>query len=63
LVSRALLLARRLTVLFATQTRQHSGSLLEGSDACFAPALTPVEATTHPHTAARAVYAKRAGVL
>lgn len=56
-------LRARLTALFATQPRQHWVTLLEGSDACFAPVLTPAEAMTHPHIAARAVYAERDGVL
>jgi crotonobetainyl-CoA:carnitine CoA-transferase CaiB-like acyl-CoA transferase len=56
-------LRERLAALFATQTRQHWVDLLEGSDACFAPVLTPAEAMAHPHLAARGVYAKRDGVL
>ncbi|MDO8310860.1 MAG: CaiB/BaiF CoA-transferase family protein [Sideroxyarcus sp.] len=56
-------LRQRLAALFATQPRQHWVSLLEGSDACFAPVLTPREAMAHPHMAARAVYAERDGVL
>jgi len=56
-------LRERLATLFATQPRQHWVDLLEGSDACFAPVLTPAEAMTHPHMAARGVYAKRDGVL
>ncbi|ANB72364.1 CoA-transferase [Paraburkholderia phytofirmans OLGA172] len=53
----------RLAAVFATQPRQHWIDLLEGSDACFAPVLTPVGAMTHPHMAARGVYAERDGVL
>jgi crotonobetainyl-CoA:carnitine CoA-transferase CaiB-like acyl-CoA transferase len=56
-------LRARLTTLFATQPRQHWISLLEGSDACFAPVLTPAEAMAHPHMAARGVYAEHDGVL
>ena len=56
-------LREKLAALFATQPRQHWVTLLEGSDACFAPVLTPREAMAHPHMAARAVYAERAGVL
>jgi alpha-methylacyl-CoA racemase len=56
-------LRERLKSLFATRPRQHWISLLEGSDACFAPVLTPAEAMVHPHLAARGVYAKRDGVL
>lgn len=53
----------RLAALFATQPRQHWVDLLEGSDACFAPVLTPLQAMDHPHMAARGVYARRNGML
>ncbi|MGS0743870.1 CaiB/BaiF CoA transferase family protein [Glaciimonas sp. GG7] len=53
----------RMAALFATQPRQHWITLLEGSDACFAPVLTPAEAMTHPHIAARGIYAEHDGVL
>jgi alpha-methylacyl-CoA racemase len=56
-------LRARMKALFATQARAHWISLLEGSDACFAPVLTPREAMAHPHMAARGVYAERDGVL
>jgi alpha-methylacyl-CoA racemase len=56
-------LRERLATLFATQPRAHWVALLEASDACFAPVLTPREALAHPHLAARAVYAERDGVL
>lgn len=56
-------LGERLAQLFASQPRQHWVDLLEGSDACFAPVLTPREALNHPHLAARGVYAERDGVL
>lgn len=56
-------LRERLAALFASQPRQHWVDLLEGSDACFAPVLTPLQAMAHPHMAARGVYAQRDGVL
>jgi alpha-methylacyl-CoA racemase len=56
-------LRERLAALFAMQPRAHWVALLEGSDACFAPVLTPAEALAHPHLAARGVYATRDGVL
>ena len=56
-------LRQRMTALFASQVRQHWIDLLEGSDACFAPVLTPAEAMTHAHIAARGIYAKPEGVL
>jgi crotonobetainyl-CoA:carnitine CoA-transferase CaiB-like acyl-CoA transferase len=56
-------LRERLAAVFASQPRQHWVDLLEGSDACFAPVLTPVEAMAHPHMAARQVYSRHNGVL
>ncbi len=56
-------LRSRLAALFLTQPRAHWVGLLEGCDACFAPVLTPEEALTHPHMAARGVYWRRDGVL
>jgi crotonobetainyl-CoA:carnitine CoA-transferase CaiB-like acyl-CoA transferase len=53
----------RLAALFATQPRQHWVALLEGSDACFAPVLTPAEAMAHPHMDARGVYSEHDGML
>ena len=49
-------LRERLRALFATQPRQHWIDRLEGSDACFAPVLTPAEAPLHPHLAARSTF-------
>jgi alpha-methylacyl-CoA racemase len=56
-------LRERLGALFATRPRAHWTALLEGSDACFAPVLTPREAMAHPHLAARGVFEERDGVL
>ncbi|MEP6502890.1 MAG: CaiB/BaiF CoA-transferase family protein [Betaproteobacteria bacterium] len=56
-------LRARLAAVFAAQPRQHWVDLLEGSDACFAPVLTPREALAHPHLAAREVYGECDGVL
>ncbi|RFP13643.1 MULTISPECIES: CaiB/BaiF CoA-transferase family protein [unclassified Duganella] len=56
-------LRTRLAGIFASQPRQHWVDLMEGSDACFSPVLTPAEAARHPHMAARNVYFKRDGVL
>jgi alpha-methylacyl-CoA racemase len=53
----------RLTALFIAQPRGYWIDLLEGSDACFAPVLTPAESMQHPHIAARGIYAERDGVL
>jgi alpha-methylacyl-CoA racemase len=56
-------LRERLAALFATQPRQHWVDLLQGTDACFAPVLTPAESMAHPHIAARGIYARRDGLL
>jgi alpha-methylacyl-CoA racemase len=56
-------LRARLSELFATQPRPHWVALLEGSDACFAPVLTPAEAMAHPHMAARGIYSRRDRML
>ena len=56
-------LRAHMTTLFASQPRQHWVDLLEGSDACFAPVLTPAEAMNHPHIAARGIYGRPDGVL
>ncbi len=56
-------LRERLAALFATRPRAHWVALLEGSDACFAPVLTPLEGLAHPHLAARRVYGRHDGVL
>ncbi|MDI2590388.1 CaiB/BaiF CoA-transferase family protein [Pseudomonas sp. 681] len=56
-------LQQRLAAVFASQPRQHWVDLLEGSDACFAPVLTPAEALLHPHMAERGVYSRTDGVL
>jgi alpha-methylacyl-CoA racemase len=49
-------LKARLRLLFLTQPLAHWRTLLEGTDACFAPVLTLSEAASHPHNAARGVY-------
>jgi crotonobetainyl-CoA:carnitine CoA-transferase CaiB-like acyl-CoA transferase len=56
-------LRERLAALFAARPAAHWVALLEGTDACFAPVLSPRDALAHPHMAARAIYAERDGVL
>lgn len=53
----------RFALLFATRTREEWCALLEGTDACFAPVLTPDEAAEHRHLRARRVYSKAGNVL
>jgi alpha-methylacyl-CoA racemase len=49
-------LKARFRDLFASRPSAHWRALLEGSDVCFAPALTLAEAAAHPQNAARGVY-------
>lgn len=51
------------TQLFASKTREEWSALLEGTDVCFGPVLTPEEAASHPHIASRAIFAERDGFL
>ncbi|WP_271627697.1 CaiB/BaiF CoA transferase family protein [Bradyrhizobium sp. CCBAU 11445] len=52
-----------LAVLFASKPRSEWCRLLEGTDACFAPVLDPLEAAVHPHNVARGVYTTVDGIL
>ncbi len=52
----------RLAAIFETRTRAQWCELLEGSDACFAPVLAPLEAADHPHNRARATFVDIGGV-
>jgi len=56
-------LRERFAALFRTRTRAQWCELLEGSDACFAPVLTPLEAPAHPHNKARESFVEVAGLL
>ncbi len=49
--------------LFVQRTQAEWQSLLEGTDACFAPVLSARDASTHPHLQARATYGEVAGVV
>jgi alpha-methylacyl-CoA racemase len=54
--------AERLAALFATKTQAEWCTLLEGTDACFAPVLGIEEARTHPHMQARGAYVEHDGI-
>nr|WP_255326065.1 CaiB/BaiF CoA-transferase family protein [Sphingobium sp. 15-1] len=56
-------LGARLERLFATRTAAEWRVLLEGTDICFAPVLTPTQSAEHPHMAAREIYSRAHGVL
>lgn len=49
--------------LFVTRTRAEWCALLENTDVCFGPVLSPEEAAGHPHLAARGVYFEAEGHL
>lgn len=49
---------KSLTKVFLSQPRAYWIDLLEGTDACFAPVLSPAEATSHPQNAARHVFSE-----
>lgn len=49
-------LKTRLRALFLSRPSAEWRALLEGTDVCFAPALTLAEAAAHPHNEARNVY-------
>jgi alpha-methylacyl-CoA racemase len=55
-------LRQRLAAIFAGRTRAQWCEALEGSDACFAPVLSPREAPAHAHHAARGSFIELAGV-
>jgi len=52
-----------LEALFKTRSRDEWCTLLEGTDACFAPVLTIAEAPQHPHNLARGSFIEVEGVV
>ncbi|AGW95421.1 CaiB/BaiF CoA-transferase family protein [Cupriavidus sp. DF5525] len=52
-----------LTGIFASKTRAEWCALLESTDVCFAPVLSPDEAARHPHNVARGIYFEEDGEL
>jgi len=53
----------KFALLFKTRTREEWCTILEGTDACFAPVLTTDEAPRHPHNAARRTYVEADGIV
>lgn len=47
---------RRLTEIFLDKSRSEWMGLLEGTDVCFAPVLSPSEAASHSHNTSRQVF-------
>jgi alpha-methylacyl-CoA racemase len=52
----------RLAALFAMKTRDEWAAHFEGSEACVAPVLSPLEAIDHPHNVARETFVEVGGV-
>lgn len=53
----------RMAAVVRTKTRDEWCAILEGSDACFAPVLSPDEAAAHPHNVERQTFVSPGGVL
>ncbi len=56
-------LKAKLAAMFKTRSRDAWCTLLEGSDACFAPVLSMGEAPQHAHNAARATFVESNGAM
>jgi alpha-methylacyl-CoA racemase len=56
-------LKRRFAAVFRSKTRAEWCELLEGTDTCFAPVLSFVEAPKHPHNLARRTFVEHGGVV
>lgn len=52
-----------LAALFASRPSGHWTALLEGSDVCFAPVLSPAQARDHPHIKSRQIWRDIGGAL
>ncbi|MBL8519705.1 MAG: CoA transferase [Betaproteobacteria bacterium] len=50
-------LKARIAAIVKSKSQREWCALLEGTDACFAPVLTPAEAVAHPHHVARGAFA------
>jgi len=56
-------LKQELAAVFRSRTRAQWCELLEGTDVCFAPVLTPGEAPRHPHHVARGTFVEINGIV
>jgi len=52
----------RMAAIFRGRTRDEWAAVFEGTDACVAPVLDPVEAPRHPHHVARGTFVRRDGL-
>ncbi|MFA5883004.1 MAG: CaiB/BaiF CoA-transferase family protein [Acidimicrobiia bacterium] len=55
-------LKERFAAVFVTRTRDEWCTVFDGTDACVAPVLSPVEAPEHPHNRARRGFLEHRGV-
>lgn len=53
----------RVKEVFLTKTRDEWCDIMDGTDVCFAPVLTPEEATQHPHNVERGTFVDFEGVV
>ena len=53
----------RLAAIFRTRTRAEWCSIMEATDACFAPVLSMPEAAAHPHNVHRGTFTEVAGIV
>jgi alpha-methylacyl-CoA racemase len=53
----------RLTEIFRSKTRDEWSEIMEGTDVCFAPVLTMLEAAEHPHNVERGTFVEVAGMI
>ena len=56
-------LTRRLDRIFKAKTQEQWCEIMEGTDICFAPVLSPMKAAEHPHIKARGIYKEEHGGL
>lgn len=53
----------KIAATIKSKTRDEWSELMEGSDVCFAPVLSPQEAYVHPHNVERETFVEVAGVM
>ncbi|WP_017931060.1 CaiB/BaiF CoA transferase family protein [Robiginitomaculum antarcticum] len=56
-------LTQRFATIFKSKTRSEWQDIMEGTDICFAPVLSPMQAANHPHMKARGIYRQEQGGL
>lgn len=56
-------LREKFTAAFASKTRDEWEQVFAGTDACVSPVLSPAEAPSHPHNAARGTFTEVGGLV